>query len=223
MNRAAVVVLCLAGIAVGSALLGGLVGWRAGQAHALRRGDPAYWADDAVARLRARLDLAPDQVAAVQADIARAATTLAALRDDTDRRTADAIGGLATAIDAHLDPRQRGEFARMRAEPPAAGLDLFRLPRLPAADPTTHTPDDGATPAAAPSPAPSSDMAAALTLPRSDQVASAIGLPAPQSLAALLPDFDGMRHDLTGWLRPSAPPSPATPATPSTPHQVPTP
>jgi hypothetical protein len=187
MKRQALVICCLAGIACGSALLGALAGWRAGQANALRRGDPGYWADEAGARLRARLDLTSAQAAAVAADIDQAAAALRALRADTDRRTRAALAGLADAIDAHLDARQRGEFARMRSEPSGGGLDLLRLPRLP----DVGAPAGPAGAPSAPEPGGTAEDGAGTTmvpgLPSAGAVATAIGLPSPEALIAALP------------------------------------
>jgi hypothetical protein len=105
--------LCLIVIALGSAYVGGRIGYEAAKRKFQRNNNPEAWHIHAMRALEERLELNDEQRDQIKAHIRDAVTRLKLTRDRTMRESDVVVEELFAAVDAELRPPQQLIFREL--------------------------------------------------------------------------------------------------------------
>lgn len=111
--RYALVILCLAGISLGSAFVGAKVGFEIARKKFRQRSNPEVWHQQAMRVLEDRLQLEGDQLGKIQSLVDGAVEQLKATRRETLSESGAVVDELFDAVDAELNPRQQVVFREL--------------------------------------------------------------------------------------------------------------
>lgn len=111
--RYALVILCLAGISLGSAFVGAKVGFEIARKKFRQRSNPEVWHQQAMRVLEDRLQLEGDQLGKIQSLVDGAVKQLKATRRETLSESGAVVDELFDAVDAELNPRQQVVFREL--------------------------------------------------------------------------------------------------------------
>lgn len=116
--RYLLVILCLLGISLGSAVVGAKFGFELAREKFRQRIDPKAWNVQAMRSLEERLNLAKDQREKIKALMSAAVAKLQQTRQTTLKESGAVVDDLFAAVDAELNPRQQVLFRELIQDRP---------------------------------------------------------------------------------------------------------
>jgi hypothetical protein len=128
-RKHAIILACLAGIALVSAAAGGALGYRLGRQEMRHRADPEVWHERATRRFAEMVRPTPAQEPRLTAHLDVALTELRQIRQDAIARSVATIERLVAAVEAELTPEQKAAFAPLKPRREDLDLDVLQLER----------------------------------------------------------------------------------------------
>ncbi len=128
-KRHGIIVGSLLGIAVMSALAGGVVGHRLGRQAMSARSDPETWHERATRRFEQVVKPSPEQSRKLEVHLEAALAELRMVRREAIERSTAAIERLVIAVEAELTPAQRSDFESMKPRRGEMNLEVLDLER----------------------------------------------------------------------------------------------
>lgn len=111
--RYLVVMVCLLGISLGSAVVGAKFGFELAKKKFRQRSNPEAWNVQAMRELEARLELQEDQREKIQSLMDEAVAKLKEMRRSTLVESGGVVDNLFSAVDAELTPQQQVIFREL--------------------------------------------------------------------------------------------------------------